>query len=99
MENNINSPVNMIDRVNTSHLQDILAKAAAKEARNAEPEQNRSVDAFLHADYDALIKQASTASVEDKIRIQKASKLINTEQLDTAENRSQAARNIAQFGV
>jgi len=89
----------MIDRVNTSHLQDILAKAAAKEARNTEQGQNLSADASLQADYDALIKQASAASIEDKIRIQKATELINTEQLDTAENRSQAARNIAQFGV
>jgi hypothetical protein len=89
----------MIDRINTSKLQDILANTAAKEARNAEPGQNRSADASLQADYAALIKQASAASVEDKIRVQRAAEMINTGQLDTAENRSQAARNIAQFGV
>ncbi len=89
----------MIDKVNTSQLQDILAKAAAKQARNAEPGQNRSADASLQADYAALIKQASVACADDRMRLQKAKELLDTDRLETPENISQTAHNIAQFGV
>ncbi len=89
----------MIDRVNTSQLQDILANAAAKQARNTEPGQNSSADASLQADYAALIKQASAACADDQIRLQKAKELLDTGQLETIENVRQAARDIARFGV
>jgi hypothetical protein len=89
----------MIDRVNTSQLQDILANAAAKQARNAEPAQNRSADASLQADYAALIKQAAATCADSRMLLHKAEELLNTGQLETPENISQAARNIAQFGV
>ncbi|MFA5783880.1 MAG: hypothetical protein WC962_03260 [Phycisphaerae bacterium] len=88
----------MIDKVNTSQLQDILANAAAKKARNSEPGQNRSTDASLQVDYDALIKQASGGDNEQQ-KIQKAKELLDSGQLDTPQNISQAAKNIAQSGV
>lgn len=99
MENNINSIDKMIDRVNISKLQDILAKAAAQEVRNNEPGQNNPADASLQADYAALIKQASVTSAEEQVRLQNAKELLNTGQLETPENIKQAARNIAQFGI
>jgi flagellar hook-basal body complex protein FliE len=89
----------MIDRVNTSQLQDILANAAAKQARNTEAGQDRSTDASLQADYAALIKQASDACADDQIRLQKAKELLDTGQLETLDNVRQAAQDIAQFGV
>ncbi len=89
----------MIDKVNTSQLQDIMANAFAKEARNTEPGQNHPADASLQADYAALIKQASAACTDDNTNLQKAKELLNTGKLDTPENINQAARNITRFGV
>jgi hypothetical protein len=89
----------MIDKVNTSHLQDILANAFAKEARSTEPGQNHPADASLQADYAALIKQAAAACSDDNTNLQKAKELLDSGKLETPENISQAAKNIAQFGV
>jgi hypothetical protein len=89
----------MIDKVNTSHLQDILANAFAKEAINVELGKNCPADASLQTDYAALIKQASAACTEDNTSLQKAKELLDSGKLETPENISQAAQNIAQFGV
>lgn len=89
----------MIDRVNTSQLQDVLANAAAKQPRNAEPGQNRSADASLQADYAALIKQASAAEPDDPTRIAKAKELLRTGELEKPQNIVEAAQNIADFGI
>ena len=89
----------MIDKVNTSQLQDILANALAKEARNAEPGQSRPADASLQADYAALIKQAAAACSADNTNLQKVKELLDSGKLETPENIIQAARNIARFGV
>jgi hypothetical protein len=89
----------MIDKVNTSQLQDILANALAKEARNTEPGQSRPADASLQADYAELIKQAAAACSDDNINLQKVKKLIDSGKLQTSENIIQTAQNIARFGV
>jgi hypothetical protein len=89
----------MIDKVNTSQLQDILTNAFAKEARNTEPGQSRPADASLQADYVALIKQAAAACTNDNTNLQKVKELLESGKLETPENISQAAQNIASFGV
>ena len=89
----------MIDKVNTSQLQDILAKAFAKEARNAEPEQNRPADASLQADYTSLIKEAADACTDDNINLQNIKELLESGKLETPENIIKTAQNIARFGV
>ena len=80
-------------------MQDILANAAAKQARNTETGQKSSVDASLRSDYTALIKQALIASEDDKERVEKAKELIRTGQLETRDNIMLAAQNIIQYGI
>ena len=89
----------MIDRVNTSQLQDILANPAAKQSRNAEPGQNRSPDASLQADYAAIIKQATAAEPDDLTRVAKANELLRAGELEKPQNIAEAAQNIADFGI
>ena len=88
----------MIDKVNTSQLQEILANAAAKQNRIAEPDKNNSVDASLQADYSSLIKQASATSQDDQKKVQKAKELLESGLLETNEYIHQTVRNIVQFG-
>ena len=89
----------MIDKINTSHLQDALANAVAKQTRNTDQDPGRTADASLQADYTALIKEASTVWNQDEVRLQKAKELLNSGQLDSPENIRQAAQNIAQFDI
>jgi hypothetical protein len=89
----------MIDKVNISQLQDILAGTAARHNRSAEPGQTPSADASLQADYAALIKQASNLDSDDAARVDKARQLLRTGQLDSSQNIIEAAQNIADFGV
>jgi hypothetical protein len=89
----------MIDKVNTSQLQDILANAFAKEARNTEPGQSRPADASLQADCAELIKQAAAACSDDNTNLQKVKELLESGKLETPENISQAAQNITKLGV
>ena len=89
----------MIDRVNTSQLQDILANAAARQRRNTDQAQSRSADASLQADYAALIKEASNLDADDAERVAKAARLLQTGQLDSPQNIIEAAQNIADSGI
>jgi hypothetical protein len=89
----------MIDKVNTSQLQDILANAAAKQANTARSGKSTSADASLQADYSELIKQASNASPDEQARLQQAKELFESGQLETLENIRQAAENMAKYGV
>jgi len=89
----------MINKINTSQLQEILANTASKQSRPAEPQQKPAADASLQANCASLIKKANAGTEVDRAHMQKVKELLENGQLDNSENIRLAAKNIVRFGV
>jgi hypothetical protein len=89
----------MIEKINTSQIQDILGQLSGKQPDVPKTPVDKSKDASLQVDYAALISKATQIPETDAETIKKAEELLRSGQLESLENIREAANNILKFGV
>ncbi len=89
----------MIDKIDSSNIQEILAKANGQNARNNNVKASEPLDASLQIDYDALINQAASIQESDQTAFDAAKEMLESGKLLSPENINSAAENIVAFGI
>jgi len=89
----------MIEKIDTSQIQDIVGKLSPKQADSPKAPVDNSADASLQADYASLISRATQIPEADTEIIRKAQELLQSDQLESPENIREAAENIIKNGV
>jgi hypothetical protein len=89
----------MIDKIDTSQIQDIVGKLPSKQADLPKAPIDNNADASLQADYASLISRATQIPEVDTEIIRKAQELLQSGQLESPENIREAAENIIRNGV
>ncbi|MHC4395247.1 MAG: hypothetical protein ACYS1A_06290 [Planctomycetota bacterium] len=88
----------MIEKINGSQIQDLLAQLSSKQPGSAET-PNNTADVSLQVTYASLIKKAmeNPESADDAVKLAKA--LVASGELESAENIEAAVDNLLRFGV
>jgi hypothetical protein len=89
----------MIEKINTSQIQDILGQLSGKQPDVPKTPVDNNTDASLQVDYAALINRATQIPETDAEAIKKAEELLRSGKLESLENIREAANNILKFGV
>jgi hypothetical protein len=89
----------MIEKINTSQIQDILGQLSGKQPDVPKTPVDNSTDASLQVDYAALISKATQIPETDEETIKKAEKLLRSGQLEIKKIIDEAAENIIKYGV
>jgi hypothetical protein len=89
----------MIEKINTSQIQDILGQLSGKQPDVPKTPVDNSTDASLQVDYAALISRATQIPETDEETIKKAEKLLRSGQLEIKKIIDEAAENIIKYGV
>ena len=88
----------MLDKVNLNQVQNIhgempqAAGAASKQSCN-------NASCSTRIDFDALVEQAKQSPVADDAAVEEAKRLLNSGELESAENIQKAAENMIKFGI
>jgi len=89
----------MIDKIGSNPISDLLGKTTNKQVGSGTSGPTNDADASLQVDFGALIDKAAEAQPSDAKAVEKAKQLLQSGQLDTAENIMKAADNILKFGI
>jgi hypothetical protein len=89
----------MIEKIDSSQIQDLVEKLPAKQPNTSEALSNNDTDASLQLDYASFIDQAMQAPQTDTDAIQRARELLLSGQLESPENIRTAAENILELGI
>jgi len=89
----------MIEKINTSQIQDPLEKLSSKQPTPAGASPNNAADVSLQLDYAALIDKATQSPQTDTNAVKRAQELLMTGQLESPQNIRAAAENISKFGI
>jgi len=88
----------MIEKINTSQIQDLLEKLSPKQPTAGAP-PNNAADASLQLDYASFIDKATQTPQTDTKAVQRAQELLISGQLENPQNIRVAAENISKFGI
>ncbi len=89
----------MIEKIDTSQIQDIVGKLSPKQPDSPKAPVDNSADASLQADYASLISRATQIPEADTKIVRKAQELLQSGQLESPENIREAAENIIKHGI
>jgi hypothetical protein len=89
----------MIEKIETSQIQDFLEKSSPKPPNSAGASFDDSVGASLRVNYASLIDKAIKTPEADAKAVKRAQELLLSGQLDSPENIREAAKNIIKFGI
>ncbi len=90
----------MIEKIDTSQIQDILGKSSSGQPDSAKAPSNIGADASLQLDYDSFIDRAmQTTPQTDAEAVRHAQELLLSGELESQQNIRAAAENIVNFGI
>ncbi|MHC4424093.1 MAG: hypothetical protein ACYSWR_05430 [Planctomycetota bacterium] len=89
----------MIEKINTSQIQELVEKLSSKQPNSAGVSPNNAADASLQLDYASFIDKATQSPQTDTNAVKRAQELLTTGQLESTENIRAATENISKFGI
>ncbi|HUV41715.1 MAG TPA: hypothetical protein VMW23_08015 [Sedimentisphaerales bacterium] len=90
----------MVEKINTNQIPNFLDKTSAGQLNNNDSAPNNDPEVSLQVDYASFIESALAQTLEaDSQAVQKAKQLLDSGRLDTEENITAAAEEIADFGI
>lgn len=89
----------MIEKINTSQIQDVLDKLSSNQPNNAGALPDNETDVSLQLNYVSFIDEAMQEPQTDTDAIQLAEELLLSGELESRENTRAAAANILEFGI
>jgi len=89
----------MIEKIDTSHIQNLLEKSTSRQPGSAGALPNNDADVSLQLNYASLIDKATQLPQADTNTIRKAQELLSSGQLEDPDNIRAAAENILTFGI
>ncbi len=90
----------MIEKIDTSQIQDILGKSSSGQPDSAKAPSNIGADASLHLDCDSFIERAmQTTPQTDDEAVRQAQELLLSGELESQQNIRAAAENIVNLGI
>ena len=88
----------MINKINTSLIQDIMSKPSTKKKDTPASISKSDSDVSIQVQYAELIARAMDSPRTEEQAVEKAKALLESGQLDSTEYIKQAALDIQQFG-
>ena len=89
----------MIEKIDTSQIQDILEKSSSGQPDSARAPSNIGADASLQLDCDSFIDRAMQAPQTDAEAVRQAQELLLSGELESQQNIRAAAENIVNLGI
>ncbi|MHC4534058.1 MAG: hypothetical protein ACYS6K_08905 [Planctomycetota bacterium] len=89
----------MIEKVDTNQIQNFLEKTPSKLPSSTPAVSGNDADVSVQVDYASFIDSAMQTPKTDSQAVEKAKKLLLSDQLESPENIKQAAENIITFGI
>lgn len=89
----------MIEKIDTSQIQDILGKSSSGQPDSAKAPSNIGADASLQLNCDSLIDRAMQTPQTDDEAVRQAQELLLSGELESQQNIRAAAENIVNLGI
>ncbi len=89
----------MIEKIDTSQIQDLSEKLTSKQPNPTGAAQNNNTDVSLQLNYASFIDEAMQAPQTDTNAVRQAQELLASGQLESPENIRAAAENIVDLGI
>jgi hypothetical protein len=89
----------MIEKIDTSQIQDFLEKPSSKQSDPTRALPNSGADVSLQVNYASFIDKATQTPQTDTQAVQRAQELLLSGELENPENIRAAAENIVKFGI